>query len=106
MTDKTCSRLLLQKEVAERLGCSETTVARLRFEGKLAYIPGRPVLINEADLQAYLDANAEAKRLKREQAEAETARLRAFLKSPAFMAMRIHRALSRMKERKTRKAPS
>ncbi|MDG4903496.1 MULTISPECIES: helix-turn-helix domain-containing protein [unclassified Mesorhizobium] len=46
--------LLTQKEVAERLRCSEQKVKRLRKIGALAYIPGRPVLIDEADLGEYL----------------------------------------------------
>lgn len=48
--------LLTQKEVAVILRKSESVVARLRASGKLAYIPGRPVLIDRADLEAYLDA--------------------------------------------------
>ena len=49
-------KFLLQHEVAERLRCSMTTVKRLRTEGKLAYLPGRPVKIRERDLQAYIEA--------------------------------------------------
>ncbi|CDX34710.1 conserved hypothetical protein [Mesorhizobium plurifarium] len=48
------SKLLTQKEVAERLRCSEQKVKRLRKLGALAYIPGRPVLIYESDLEEYL----------------------------------------------------
>ena len=51
------SNLLTQKEVAARLRCSEQKVKRLRKIGALAYIPGRPVLIAETDLQKYLDDN-------------------------------------------------
>lgn len=48
-------RLMLEREVAEILRCSTEKVKRLRLSGKLAYQPGRPVLIDEADLLAYLD---------------------------------------------------
>ena len=48
-------KLLTESEVAERLRCSPYTVARLRKRGRLPYIPGRPVLIDEADLLAYLE---------------------------------------------------
>lgn len=48
-------KLLLEKEAAARLGCHASTVKRLRLSRRLAYIPGRPVLITEPDLQAYID---------------------------------------------------
>lgn len=48
--------LLTEAEVAERLRCSTSKVKRLRLSGKLAYLPGRPVLVDEADLAAYLDS--------------------------------------------------
>lgn len=48
--------LLLESEVAERLRCSTRTIKRLRLSGKLAHVPGRPVLIDEADLNAYIDS--------------------------------------------------
>ncbi|MBQ0820026.1 helix-turn-helix domain-containing protein [Microvirga sp. HBU67558] len=47
-------KLLTEPEVAEILRCSTRTVARMREAGKLPYIPGRPVLIDEADLLAYI----------------------------------------------------
>ncbi|WP_082980720.1 helix-turn-helix domain-containing protein [Mesorhizobium sp. WSM3873] len=50
------SNLLTQKEVAARLRCSEQKVKRLRKMGALAYIPGRPVLIAESDLEKYLES--------------------------------------------------
>ncbi|KAA2235676.1 helix-turn-helix domain-containing protein [Salinarimonas soli] len=56
--------LLTEPEVAERLRCSTSKVKRLRLEGKLPYIPGRPLMIVEADLEAYIEAarrTAEAK---------------------------------------------
>ena len=48
-------RLLLESEVATLLRCSREKVKRLRLSGKLKYAPGRPVLIDEADLKVYLD---------------------------------------------------
>jgi excisionase family DNA binding protein len=48
-------KLLTEPEVAEILRCSPYTVARLRKAGKLPYLPGRPVLIDEADLLAYIE---------------------------------------------------
>jgi hypothetical protein len=48
-------KLLFEWEVAERLRCSTSKVKRLRLSGQLAYIPGRPLLISEADLLAYLE---------------------------------------------------
>lgn len=48
--------LLTESEVAERLRCSRTKIKRLRLSGKLAYIPGRPVLIRESDLNDYLES--------------------------------------------------
>ncbi|WP_036255268.1 helix-turn-helix transcriptional regulator [Methylocapsa acidiphila] len=54
MTSKQIT-LLLESEVAERLCCSTSTVKRLRNSGQLPYIPGRPVLIDEADLLALLE---------------------------------------------------
>ena len=46
--------LLTQAEVAERLCCSITRVKYLRLSGELAYLRGRPVLISEADLLAFI----------------------------------------------------
>jgi excisionase family DNA binding protein len=62
MTDM--PKLLTEPEAAEILRCSPYTVARIRKAGKLAYIPGRPVLIDEADLLAYIESTklAAAKR--------------------------------------------
>lgn len=99
MTDKQPDKLLLQKEVAKRLGCSESKVARLRFQGKLAYIPGRPVLIGEADLKAYLDGVSEAKRQKLAAAQEEAARFRAKLSSPGMIALKGRMAFARMRRK-------
>ena len=46
--------LLTQIEVAQRLRCTVQKVAKLRKTGQLAYIPGRPVLIEESDLRDYI----------------------------------------------------
>ena len=55
MTDATGKALLTETEVAQRLRCSASKVKRLRLSGDLPYIAGRPVLIDEADLAAWLD---------------------------------------------------
>lgn len=47
--------LLTEKEVAERLRCAVSKVRRLRRTGKLAFLPGRPVLIREEDLRSYIE---------------------------------------------------
>jgi excisionase family DNA binding protein len=47
-------RWLTQEEVAARLRCSTVTIKRLRLSGQLAYSPGRPVLISETALEAYV----------------------------------------------------
>jgi excisionase family DNA binding protein len=46
--------LLLEREAARILRCSTTTIKRLRLSGQLAYIPGRPVRIEESELAAYI----------------------------------------------------
>lgn len=48
-------KFLTEPEVAERLRCSTSKVKRLRLSGCLAYVPGRPVLISESDLSAYIE---------------------------------------------------
>jgi hypothetical protein len=45
---------LTEREVADRLRCSLPKVKRLRITGKLTYLPGRPPLIDEEDLAAYI----------------------------------------------------
>jgi excisionase family DNA binding protein len=49
-------KLLTEPEAAKILRCSPYTVARIRKAGKLPYIPGRPVLIDEADFLAYIES--------------------------------------------------
>lgn len=50
------SRLLTEAEVARFLRCSPSKIKRLRTTGKLAYLPGRPVLIESAAVERYLDS--------------------------------------------------
>lgn len=50
------AKLLTEKEVAAVLRCSCEKIRRLRYAGKLAYVPGRPVLIAEDDLNSFIDA--------------------------------------------------
>jgi hypothetical protein len=45
---------LTEREVADRLRCSLPKVKRLRLTGKLTYLPGRPPLVDEEDLAAYI----------------------------------------------------
>ena len=45
---------LTQAEVAARLGCCVGTVKQMRFRDGLRYLPGRPVMIDEADLENFL----------------------------------------------------
>ncbi len=47
--------LLTQNQVAARLRCSLSKVAALRRTGLLKYLPGRPVLIDDADLDRYIE---------------------------------------------------
>ncbi|WP_430715312.1 helix-turn-helix domain-containing protein [Rhodopseudomonas pseudopalustris] len=41
-------------EAAARLNKTVGQIRRLRHKGKLGYLPGRPVLIGEDDIEAYL----------------------------------------------------
>jgi len=45
---------LTEREVADRLRCSLPKVKRLRLTGKLTYLPGRPPLVDEEDLESYI----------------------------------------------------
>lgn len=53
-------KLLTEPEVAEILRCSANSVKRLRLQGKLTYIPGRPILIDEADVAEFLERERQA----------------------------------------------
>ncbi|MBY5734047.1 helix-turn-helix domain-containing protein [Rhizobium leguminosarum] len=50
-------KLITDIEAAEILRCSADKVRKLRLAGKLAYIPGRPVKIDEADLLTFIEAS-------------------------------------------------
>lgn len=47
--------LLMESEVADLLRCSREKIKRLRLSGRIRYIPGRPVLIDEEDLKAFVE---------------------------------------------------
>lgn len=49
-----------EPEAAEILRCSKSKIKRLRLSGKLAYVSGRPVLISEAAINAFIEAVAKA----------------------------------------------
>lgn len=55
MTRPADARFLTQEEVAKILRRSVQSVARLRRMGELAYLPGSPALIPEAEVTAYLE---------------------------------------------------
>lgn len=59
--------LLLESEVAALLRCSTSAVKRLRLGRKLPFVPGRPVKIDEADVDAYVE------RMKTQPAQTDTA---------------------------------
>src|SRR3954468_6854027 len=48
-------KYLTQQEVAVLLRCSVHTIARLRREAGLPWLPGRPVLIPEEEFQRWLN---------------------------------------------------
>ncbi|MDH6231046.1 hypothetical protein M2281_001618 [Mesorhizobium soli] len=58
--------LLKEAEVAKVLGCSTSRVKQLRLSGKLAYIPGRPVLVDVADLNQFIARERSVKEKKAE----------------------------------------
>lgn len=47
--------LLLEREAAERLRISQRQLKKLRLAGHISYLPGRPVRIDERDLEAYVE---------------------------------------------------
>lgn len=51
-------KLITQAEAAVRLRMTEEAVKRLRLTGRLPYYPGRPVLLAEQDVEAYLAKRA------------------------------------------------
>lgn len=84
------TNLLTQVEVAERLRKTVKTVARLRAQGQLAYLPGRPVLIAEDELERYL-----RREIQRKQAQAE-ARARAARVQPLSPRQRARKMVAEM----------
>ncbi|MFD6320924.1 helix-turn-helix domain-containing protein [Methylorubrum thiocyanatum] len=48
--------LFTEAEVAERLNCSVARIRKLRAAGRLAYLPGRPVLVTERDFNAFVES--------------------------------------------------
>lgn len=58
-------RLLTEGEVAERLRCSTSKIKRLRLAGKLVYLPGRPVLVAEDDLDAFISSQKRSAKAER-----------------------------------------
>ena len=82
-------KLLLQSEVAQRLGCSTTTVKRLRLSGELPYIPGRPVKIDEKDLDAYLESAHRQRSQAAKGRQVEPTGARSTAESSATRALRI-----------------
>ncbi|MDK9695514.1 MAG: helix-turn-helix domain-containing protein [Siculibacillus sp.] len=56
--------LLTQSEVAGLLRCSVSKIERLRRDGALPFLPGRPVLIELADVLAYVERMKATTRLR------------------------------------------
>jgi excisionase family DNA binding protein len=59
--------LLTEAEVAERLRCSVSKIRKLRYDGRMAFIPGRPVLVLEREVEAYERRQAEKRAEKERQ---------------------------------------
>ncbi|BAU89651.1 hypothetical protein MPPM_1046 [Methylorubrum populi] len=55
----TVEKLFTEAEVAERLNCSVARIRKLRAAGRLAYLPGRPVLVTERDFNAFVESERE-----------------------------------------------
>jgi len=56
-------KLLNKFEAAKRIGVSVSTLTRLREKGVISYLPWRPILFIEEDVERYIQAKAEADRL-------------------------------------------
>lgn len=54
--------MMTEHEVAAYLRCSCKTVQRLRQAGRLAYLPGRPVLIDQNDFLEYVKSEMRSPR--------------------------------------------
>jgi len=96
-------KLLTQDEVAKILDCSVSKIRRLRQTRRLAYIPGRPVLVDEADLAAYQET------LRREDpppiAEKDKGGYLRPPESPAALARRIWLARQNYQHAKNKRSP-
>ncbi len=68
--DRAKPELLTDQQAADRMGWSRLKVQRLRLAGKLPYFPGRPALIDAADLADVEPAEAR----RREQLELDRER--------------------------------
>ena len=64
-TAKEPIRLLTQSEVAVKIGKSESVVRSLRTKSLISYLPGKPVLFEECDVDAYIAARDAAKYAKK-----------------------------------------
>lgn len=53
-------RLLTQSEVAVKIGKSESVVRSLRVKSLISYLPGKPILFEECDVDAYIAAREAA----------------------------------------------
>ncbi|MER9166212.1 helix-turn-helix domain-containing protein [Mesorhizobium australicum] len=94
-------RLLTQEEVAALLRCSTSKVKRLRLSGQLAYLPGRPVMIEETDLEKYLES---VKRKVLPPSPKKEKGGKPELEDPAVLAKRIFWARENFQFEKQRKA--
>jgi hypothetical protein len=54
MEETNAKRFLTEQEAATALRRSKSAIKRLRLSGQLPYLPGKPVLIEAADLEAYV----------------------------------------------------
>lgn len=84
------ANLLTQQEVADILRRDVKSVQRLRERGELGYLPGRPVLIPQAELDAYLERHM----VKRQVVDAPAA-----IDRDAVMAAKARQAIEQLKRR-------
>lgn len=49
------SKLLTDEDMAALLRCSVSKVRKLRYVGRIAFIPGKPPLVREKDFEAFLE---------------------------------------------------
>ena len=54
--------MMTEREVAAYLRCSCKTVQRLRQAGRLAYLPGRPLLIDQDDFLEFIKGEMQSHR--------------------------------------------